>query len=169
MINIFYSTVTNVGATVTVPMIPAVTEETVPILDEDGDGPQRQEPCSSTSSNNSTAPKCKRVSKKDQYQAELNEHILQMAAKEEDQVDLELAAIGVCLKQKLTLDEIDEVLDQIKDLTREFLNRKKCRQEIASVSVQVAMSTPANAVTVAPPPLQRQLIAQTQEQPEDVG
>ena len=50
--------------TTAVPLIPT-SEETVPITvpakDRDGDGPQRQEASSSTSN---TAPKCKRVSKK---------------------------------------------------------------------------------------------------------
>ena len=64
------------------------------------------------------------MSKKEQYSAELNEHILQMAEKEEDQVDLELAAIGTRIKRKLSPDEIDDLLDEIKDLTRAFINRK---------------------------------------------
>ena len=156
---------TNVTTTTAVPQIPA-SEETVPIAvpqeDGDRDGPQRQEASSSTSN---TAPKRKRVSKKEQYNAELNEHILQMAEREEDQVDLELAAIGARIKRKLSPDEIDDLLDKIKDLTRSFINRKRRREEIAAVSVQPTTSTAPTAVTVAPPPpLQRQLIIQTQNQ-----
>ena len=161
---------TNVATTTAVPQIPA-SEETVPIAvpDEDGqgDGPQSQEALSSTSN---TAPKCKRVSKKEQYNAELNEHILQMAEREEDQVDLELATIGARIKCKLSPDEIDDLLDEIKDLPRSFINRKQRREEIAAVSVQPTTSTAPTAVTAAPPPpLQRQPIIQTQNQAEELG
>ena len=123
VINIF-TVVTNVGTTTAVPLITA-SEETVPItvLDEAGEGdrPQRQEASSSTSN---TAPKPKHVSKKEQYNAELNECILQMTEREEDQVDLELVAIGARIECKLSPDEIDDLLDKIKDLTRSFINRK---------------------------------------------
>ena len=161
---------TNVGTTTAVPPIPA-SEETVPIAvpqDEgDGDGPQRQEASSSTSN---TAPKRKRLSKKEQYNAELNEHILQIAEREEDQVDLELAAIGARIKCKLSPDEIDDLLDEIKDLTRSFINRKRRREEIAAVSVQPTTSTAPSAVTMAPPPpLQRQPLIQTQNQAKELG
>ena len=161
---------TNVGATTAVPLITA-SEETVPIAvpEEDGnrDGPQRQEASSSTSN---TAPKRKRVSKKEQYNAKLNECILQMAEREEDQVDLELAAIGARIKRKLSPDEIDDLLDEIKDLTRAFINRKQRREEIVAVSVQPTTSTAPTAVTVAPPPpLQRQPIIQTQNQAKELG
>ena len=153
-----------------VPLIPAL-EETVPIAvtheDGDGDGPQRQEASSSTSN---TVPKCKRVSKKEQYHAELNECILQMAEREEDQVFLELAAIGARIKCKLSPDEIDDLLDEIKDLTRSFISRKRRREEIVAVSVQPTTSTAPTAVTVAPPPpLQRQPMIQTQNQAKEVG
>ena len=159
---------TNVGATTAVPLIQA-SEETVPIAvaQEDGDGPQRQEVSSSTSN---TAPKRKCVSKKEQYSAQLNERILQMAEKEEDQVDLELAAIGARIKHKLSPDEIDDLLEEIKDLTRAFINRKRRREEIAAVSIQPTTSTAPTAVTVAPPPpLQRQPIIQTQKQAKELG
>ena len=112
----------NVATTTAVPVIPASEETvavTVPDEDSHSDGPQRQEALSSTSN---TAPK--RLSKKEQYNAELNECILQMAEREEDQVDLELAAIGARIKHKLSPDEIDDLLDEIKDLTRSFINRK---------------------------------------------
>ena len=161
---------TNVATTTAVPLIPT-SEETVPITvpakDRDRDGPQRQEASSST---NNTAPKHKCVSKKEQYNAELNEHILQMAEREEDQVDLELAAIGARIKHKLSPDEINDLLDKIKDLTRSFITRKRRREEIAAVSVQPTTSTAPTAVTVAPPPpLQRQPIIQTQNQAKELG
>ena len=161
---------TNVATTTAVPLIPT-SEETVPIAvpheDGDGDGPQRQKASSSTSN---TAPKCKHVSKRKQYNAELNERILQMAEREEDQVDLELAAIGARIKRKLSPDEIDDLLDEIKDLTRSFINRKQRREEIAAVSIWPTTSTAPTAVTVAPPPpLQRQPIIQTQNQAKELG
>ena len=161
---------TNVGATTAVSVIPA-SEETVPIPvpyeDGEGEGPQRQEASSSTSN---TAPKHKRVTKKEQYNAELNECILQMAEREENQVDLELAAIGARIKRKLSPNEIDDLLDEIKDLTRSFINRKQRREEIAAVSVQLTTSTAPTAVTVAPPPpLQRQPIIQTQNQAKELA
>ena len=161
---------TNVATTTAVPVIPA-SEETVPIAvpheDGDGDGPQRQEASSSTSN---TAPKCKRVSQRDQYNAELNECIHQMAEREEDQVDFELAAIGARIKRKLSPDEIDDLSDEIKDLTRSFINRKWRREEIAVVSVQPTTSTAPTAVTVAPPPpLQRQPIIHTENQGKELG
>ena len=161
---------TNVGTTTAVPLIQA-SEETVPIAvthkDREGDGPQKQEALSSTSN---TAPKRKHVSKKEQYNAELNECILQMAEREEDQVDLELAAIGARIKCKLSPDEIDDLLDKIKDLTRSFINRKCRREEIVAVSVQPTTSTAPTAVTVAPPPqLQRQPMIQTQNQAKELG
>ena len=161
---------TNVGATTAVPLITA-SEETVPIAvpeeDRIGDGPQRQETSSSTSN---TALKHKRVSRKEQYNAKLNERILQMAEREEDQVDFELAAIGARIKRKLSPDEIDNLLDKIKDLTRAFINRKQRREEIAVVSVQPTTSIAPTAVPVAPPPpLQRQPIIQTQNQAKELG
>ena len=63
------------------------------------------------------------MSKKEQYNANLNECILQMAEREEDQVDLELD-IGSRMKCKLSPDEIDDLLDRIKDLTISFIIRK---------------------------------------------
>ena len=161
---------TNVRTTTAVPLITA-SEETVPITVPDeaseGDGPQRQQASSSTSN---TPPKHKHVSKKGQYNAELNEHILQMAEREEDQVDLELAAIGARIKCKLSPDEIDDLLDEIKDLTRSLINRKRRREEIAAVSVQPTMSTAPTGVTLAPPPLlQRQPMIQTQNQAKELG
>ena len=161
---------TNVGTTTTVPLIPASEETvaiTVPDEDRHGDGPQRQEASSSTSN---TTPKHKRVSKKEQYNAKLNECILQMAEREEDQVDLELATIGARIKHKLSPDEKDDLLDEIKDLTRSFINRKQRREEIAAVSVQPTTSTAPTVVTLAPPPpLQRQPIIQTQNQAKELG
>ena len=47
-----------------------------------------------------------------------------MAEREEDQVDLELAAIEARIKRKLSPDEINDLLDEIKDLTRSFINKK---------------------------------------------
>ena len=148
------------------------SEETVSITVPDevgeGDGPQRQEALSSTSN---IAPKRKRVSKKEQYNTKLNERILQMAERKEDQVDLDLAAIGARMKCKLSPDEIDDLLDEIKDLTRSFINRKRRREEIAAVSVQPITSTAPTAVTIAtpPPPLQRQPMIQTQNQAKELG
>ena len=152
---------TNVGATTAVPLIPA-TEETVSIAvpHKDRDGPQRQETSSSTSN---TAPKRKHVSKKEQYGAKLNECILQMAEREEDQVDLELAAIRARIKRKLSPDNL------LDDLTRAFIIKKQRREEIAAVSVQPTTSTAPTAVTVAPSPLQRQPIIQTQNQAKELG
>ena len=51
----------------------------------------------------STAPKerDKKISKKQQMQLDLSEKILQLAQKEEDQIHLELAAIGSKMKRKL--------------------------------------------------------------------
>ena len=93
-----------------------------------------------------------------------------MAEREEDQVDLELATIRARIKCKLAPDEIDDLLDEIKDLTRSFINRKRRREEIAAVSVQPITSTAPTAVTVAPPPpLQRQPIIQTQNQAKELG
>ena len=109
----------------------------------------------------STAPKerPKKISKKQQVQNDLTEKILQLANKEEDQVDLELAAIGSKMKRKLTEDEIDELLDEINTVTRAFFARKRRRTEVASVSVQDSASTSTaarNVVSIPPPPLQRQ-------------
>ena len=109
----------------------------------------------------STAPKerPKKISKKQQVQNDLTEKILQLANKEEDQVDLELAAIGSKMKRKLTEDEIDELLDEINTVTRAFFARKQRRTEVASVSVQDSASTSTaarNVVSIPPPPLQRQ-------------
>ena len=94
-----------------------------------------------------------------------------MAEREEDQVDLELAAIGARMKHKLSPDEIDDLLDEIKDLTRSFINRKRRREEIVAVSVQPTISTAPTAVTVAPSPplLQRQSMIQTQNQAKELG
>ena len=105
-----------------------------------------------------------------QYQSELNDRILQLAEKEHDQVNLKLSAIRAKIKRKLNPDEIDDLLHEIKDLTRDFLNRKRQRQQIASVSVQPTMSTLANAVMVMPPPsLQRQPIIHEQQQTQVAG
>ena len=96
-------------------------EEVMVAMMENDNKEERQEASSTTV--NSTVLKHKRMSKKQEYQAELNDHILQIAEKE-DQVNLELAAIGPHIKRKLNKGEIEEILDEIKDLTRDFLNRK---------------------------------------------
>ena len=81
-----------------------------------------------------------------------------MATKEEDQVDLELAAIGTKIKHRLNEDETDELLDAINNVVRQYFARKRRRMEIASVTVQDSASTaaPWDLVTRPPPPLQRQ-------------
>ena len=117
----------------------------------------RQEPTSSIAS--STAPKShKKVSKKQQFNIELSERILNLGEKEDDQVDLELAAIGARIKRKLNSDEIDDILDEIKEVTKAFFDRKRRRQEIAAVSVQQAAPCvqPNAVLAVPPPPLVRQ-------------
>ena len=60
------------------------------------------------------------MSKKQQFNVELSERILNLAEKEDDQVDLELAAIGARIKRKLNNDEIDDILDEIKEVTKDF-------------------------------------------------
>ena len=122
----------------------------------------------------STAPKerPKKISKKQQVQNDLTEKILQLANKEEDQVDLELAAIGSKMKRKLTEDEIDELLDEINTVTRAFFARKRRRTEVASVSVQDSASTSTaarNVVSIPPPPLQRQPQIVQQEEVVESG
>ena len=122
----------------------------------------------------STAPKerPKKISKKQQVQNDLTEKILQLANKEEDQVDLELGAIGSKMKRKLTEDEIDELLDEINTVTRAFFARKRRRTEVASVSVQDSASTSTaarNVVSIPPPPLQRQPQIVQQEEVVESG
>ena len=123
-------------------------EVMVPMMKNENNNEERQEASSTTV--NSTAPKCKRMSKKQEYQAKVNDCILQTAEKQEDQADLELAAVGAHIKTKLSKDEIDDILDEIKDLTRDFLNRKCHREEVAAVSVQQPISTAASTVLSSP-------------------
>ena len=66
----------------------------------------------------------KKTTKKLQFQEELSERILHLAEKEDDQVDLELSAIRQHMKHKLNDDEIDDLLDEIKDCTRKFFDNK---------------------------------------------
>ena len=72
----------------------------------------------------STVPKKKKTTKKLQFQEELSERILHLAEKEDDQVDLELSAIGQRMKRKLNNNEMDDLLDEIKDCTRKFFDKK---------------------------------------------
>ena len=117
----------------------------------------------------STAPKerPKKISRKQQYQNDLTEKILQLAHKEEDQVDLELAAIGAKMKRKLNEEEIYELLDELNNVARQFFARKRRRTEIASVSVEDRPSTSAarNVVSMPPPQLQRQPQIEVQQPP----
>ena len=138
-----------------------VDEEAVEVEErgERAEEEDRQEPSSST-----VPKKRKSLSKKQQYNAELTECILNLAEKEDHQVDLELAAIGARIKRKLNSEETDDILDEIKEVTKSFFNRKRQRQ--ASVSVQPAVCT-AQPVMAPPPPLMRQ--PQTQMQQEEQG
>ena len=173
MINIFYSTVTNVAPQALQMATATATEdltETVEEVEQEPVSQDRQEPTSSTTS--STAPKSrKKVSKKQQFNIELSERILNLAEKEDDQVDLELAAIGARIKRKLNNDEIDDILDEIKEVTKAFFDRKRRWQEIVAVSVQqVAPCVPPNAVmAVPPPPLVRQPQKQHIQQDDEQG
>ena len=164
----FYSTVTNLApqaiqkATATATATEDLTK-TVEV-EQKPEAQDRQEPTLSTAS--STAPKShKKVSKKQQFNIELSERILNLAEKEDDQVDLELAAIGARIKRKLNSNEIDDILDEIKEVMKAFFDRKRRQQEIAAVSVQqAAPCVPPNAViTVPPPPLVRQPQKQVQQ------
>ena len=137
------------------------TEQTEEIPNENNnnndDVQDRQEAPTSTSS---TAPKerQRKISKKQQYQNDLTDKILQLAQKEEDQIDLELGAIAARMKRKLNEQEIDELLDEINNVTRAFFLRKRRRTEIASVSLAEGPSTSAadGVVSLPPPLLQRQ-------------
>ena len=102
------------------------------------------------------------MSKKQQYNAELTDHILHLAEKEDDQVDLELATIDARFKRKLNSDDIDDILDEIKDVTKAFFDRKRQCQEVAAVSVEPAACTPP-VMAVPPPPLLRQPQKQVQQ------
>ena len=118
----------------------------------------------------STVPKKKKTTKKLQFQEELSERILHLAEKEDDQVDLELSAIGQRMKHKLNNDEIDDLLDEIKDCTRKFFDNKRRRAEIVTVTVQPQMLTaPNEVVSVPPPPLQRHPHISTDNGPEGPG
>ena len=147
-------------ATATVTATEEVTEAVE--VEDDADRQERQEPSSST------APETwRKVSKKQQYNAKLSEHILQLAGKEDDQFDLELV-LGA--RMKLNSDEIDDLLDEIKDVTSTIFHRKRRQQEVASVSIQPAPCTPANAVlAVPPPPLQKQPQKQVQQDDQQGG
>ena len=135
------------------------TEHTEEIHNENNNDyvQDRQEAPTSTSS---TAPKDRqrKISKKQQYQNDLTDKILQLAQKEEDQIDLELGAIAARMKRKLNEQEIDELLDEINNVTRAFFLRKRRRTEIASVSLAEGPSTSAadRVVYLPPPLLQRQ-------------
>ena len=155
MINIFDSTVTNVApqAIQTATAAEDLTE-TVEVEDVQ-EAQDRQEPTLSTASSASTAPKSrKKMSKKQQFNIELSERILNLA----DQVDLELAAIGARIKRKLNNDKIDDILDEIKEVTKAFFDRKRRWQEIAAVTVKQAAPCvqPNVVIAVPPPPLVRQ-------------
>ena len=112
----------------------------------------------------------KKTTKKLQFQEELSERILHLAEKEDDQVDLKLSAIGQRMKRKLNNDEIDDLLDEIKDCTRKFFDNTHQRAEIAAITVQPQMLTaPNEVVSVPPPPLQRHPPISTDNGPEGAG
>ena len=166
----FYSTVTNLApqAIQTATATATATEDLTKTVEveQEPEAQDRQEPTSSTTSSTSTATKsCKKVSKKQQFNIELSERVLNLAEKEDNQVDLELAAIGTRIKRKLNSDEIDDILNEIKEVTKAFFDRKRRRQEIVAVSVQqAAPCVPPNAViAVPPPPLVRQPQKQVQQ------
>ena len=122
----FYSTVTNV-ALQTIQTATAAEDLTETVkVEEVQEAQDRQEPTLSTTSSASTALKsCQNMSKKQQFNVELSKHILKLAEKEDDQVDLELVAIGARIKRKLNNDEIDDTLDEIKEVTKAFFDRKR--------------------------------------------
>ena len=162
-----YSTVMNVATTVVVNWNEEQTEEVENT--EVVDMQDRQDiPTSSTAS---TAPKAKKISQKQQAQNDLTEKISQLAKKEEDQVDLELAAIGAKIKRKLNEEETDEILDEINNVVRQYFARKRRKMDIALVTVQDSESTaaPQDLVTKPPPPLQRQPQIGVQEQIVEEG
>ena len=144
MINIFYSTVTNVAPQALQTATATATEDltkTVEEVEQEPVSQDRQEPTSSTAS--STAPKSrKKVSKKQQFNIELSKRILNLAEKEDDQVDLELAAIGARIKRKLNNDEIDDILDEIKEVTKAFFQQEeKTARNSGSISTSGSMCT----------------------------
>ena len=60
------------------------------------------------------------------------------------------------MKRKLDRDEIDDLLDELKECTRNFIKRRK--SEIANVSVQAQapLNNTNQVISVPPPRLQRQ-------------
>ena len=74
------------------------------------------------------------------------------------------------MKRKLNNDEIDDLLDEIKDCTRKFFDNKRQRAEIAAITVQPQMLTaPNEVVSVPPPPLQRHPHISPDNGPEGAG
>ena len=69
-----------------------------------------------------------------------------MSEKEDDPVDLKLAALSSTIKRKLNdPDERDEILFEIEQVARKFFRAKKTREE-------TVVPVPACEVVVRPPP-----------------
>ena len=101
-VTFLYSTVTNCQATVA---IATRSEDSSDSRTENENASNNNSTEASTSSvesceepSSSTVPKKKKTTKKLQFQEELSERILHLAEKEDDQVDLELSAIGQHMK-----------------------------------------------------------------------
>ena len=105
---------------------------------------------------------------------ELADKIINFANKEDNPVDLELAALSSKIKRKLPdPDDQDDLLDEIKDLARSYFQRK-CRNVTTppTTTTSTVMPTPGGAtaaiMTQMPPPLQRLGQIQQQEGGGDV-
>ena len=75
------------------------------------------------------------------------------------------------MKRKLNEDEIDELLDELNNVARQFFARKRRRMEIVPVTVEDGASTSVaqDLVSRPPPPLQRQPQIMVQEEVVESG
>ena len=104
---------------------------------------------------------------------ELADKIINFANKEDNPVDLELAALSSKIKRKLPdPDDQDDLLDEIKDLARSYFQRKRRNITTPPTTTSTMMPTPGGAtaavMTQMPPPLQRLGQIQQQEGGGDV-
>ena len=147
------STVSNYAAPVN-----ETNDETSTVIEERGDNTNNNSNGNSNNTpdtdddgsvQNKPTAKNRKKTKAQQYSEELSERILNLAEKDDDPVDLELASLGSKIKRRLhDIEERDELLDELNEVARNFFLRKRTKRATASADVSVP--------TRPPPPLQMQ-------------
>ena len=107
--------------------------------------------------------KPKTTRKRQSQVEEYCERILNMSERDDDPVDLKLAALGAQIKRKLSdADDRDDLIFELEQVARQYFRAKKLREETVTVPARDVVSRP-------PPPLQPQPQPMAQAQAQSDG